>query len=79
MTAEYSRIKQHIPKAIRNQAQKNCDLFQSNHTSTLAIGQHLLNNKKCTPYYDDNQFSILAKGRTFFRLSRGEWGTISHF
>ena len=63
------RIKQHIPKAIRNQAQTNCDLFQSNHTSTSAIGQHLLNNKKCASYYDDNQFSILAKGRTLFHLS----------
>ena len=63
------RIKQHIPKAIRNQAQTNCDLFQSNYTSTSAIGQHLLNNKKCASYYDDNQFSILAKGRTLFHLS----------
>ena len=63
------RIKQHIPKAVRNQAQPNRDLFQSNHTSTLAIGQHLLNNEKCASHYDDNQFSILAKGRTLFHLS----------
>ena len=63
------RIKQHIPKAIRNQAQTNCDLSQSKHTCTSAIGQHLLNNKKCAAHYDDNQFSILAKGRTLFHLS----------
>ena len=63
------RIKQHIPKAIRNQAQPDCALFQSNHTSTSAIGQHLLNNEKCVSYYNDNQFSILAKGRTLFHLS----------
>ena len=63
------RIKQHIPKALRNQAQTNCDLSQSNHTCTSAIGQHLLNNKKCAAHYDDNQFSILAKGRTLFHLS----------
>ena len=63
------RIKQHIPKAIRNQAQPNRDLFQSNHTCTSAIGQHLLNNEKCASHYDDNQFSILAKGRTLFHLS----------
>ena len=62
------RIKQHIPKAIRNQAQPDCALFQSNHTSTSAIGQHLLNNEKCASYYNDNQFSILAK-RTLFPLS----------
>ena len=63
------RIKQHIPKAIRNQAQPNRNLFQSNHTSTSAIGQHLLNNEKCASHYDDNQSSILAKGRTLFHLS----------
>ena len=63
------RIKQHITKAIRNQAQPNRDLFQSNHTSTSAIGQHLLNNEKCASYCDDNQFSTLAKGRTLFHLS----------
>ena len=66
----HDRIKQHIPKAIRNQAQPNRDLFQSNHNSTSAIGQHLLNNEKCcASHYDDNQFSILAKGRTLFHLS----------
>ena len=63
------RIKQHIPKAIKSQTQPNHDLFQSNPTSTSAIGQHLLNNEKCASYYDDNQFSILAKGRTLFHLS----------
>ena len=26
-------------------------------------------NEKCASYYDDNQFSILAKGRTLFHLS----------
>ena len=36
---------------------------------TNAIGQHLLNNEKCASHYDDNQFSILAKGRTLFHLS----------
>ena len=40
------RIKQHIPKAIRNQTQPDRDLFQSNPTSTSAIGQHLINNEK---------------------------------
>ena len=63
------RIKQHIPKAIRNQTQPDCDLFQSNPTSTSAIGQNLLNSEKCVAYYDDNQFSILAKGKTLFYLS----------
>ena len=63
------RIKQHIPKTIKNQAQPDRALFQSNHTSTPAIGQHLVNNEKRASYYDDNQFSILAKGRTLFYLS----------
>ena len=63
------RIKQNIPKAIRNQAQPDRALFQSNHTSTSAIRQHFLHNEKWASYYDDSQFSILAKGRTLFHLS----------
>ena len=42
------RIKQHIPKAIRNQAQTNCDLFQSNHTSTSAGAWLALDNTSST-------------------------------
>ena len=63
------RINQHIPKARRNRNQPGCDLFQSNLTSTSAIEQHLFKNEKCASYYDNNQFSILAKGRTLFHLS----------
>ena len=62
------RIKQHIPIVIRNQTIPDRDLSQSNPTSNSAIGQHLLNNKKCPSYYDENPFSILAKGRTLFHL-----------
>ena len=62
------RIKQHIPKAIRNQIQPDHDLFQPNPTSTLAIGQHIPINEKGASCYDENQFSILAKGRTLFNL-----------
>ena len=65
----HDRIKQHIPKAIRNHTQPDRDLFQSNPASTSAIGQQHLNNEKCASYYDDNQFSILAKGRTLFLSS----------
>ena len=55
------RIKQHVPKAIRNQTQPDHDLSQFNSTSASAIGQHILNNEKCASHYDDNQFSNLAK------------------
>ena len=54
---------------MRKQTQPDRDLSQSNPTSTSAIGQHLLNNEKRASYYDDNQFSILAKGRTLCHLS----------
>ena len=60
------RIKQHIPKAIRNQAQPNRDLFQSNYTSTSAIGQHLLNNEKCASHYDTTNFLFWLKEEHFF-------------
>ena len=57
---------------MRNETQPDRDFSQFNATSTSAIGQHLLNNKKCAYYYDDKQFSILAKRRTFFYLSNLE-------
>ena len=38
-------------------------------TSFSAIGQHLLQNPTCAHEYNDNNFSILARGRTFFHLS----------
>ena len=63
------RIKQYILKAIKNQTPPDPDLSQSNPTGTLAIGQHLLNNEECASFYDENQFSILAKERTLFHLS----------
>ena len=54
---------------MRNQTQPDRDLFQSNSTCSSAIGQQLFNNEKCASYNDDNQFSILAQGRTLFHLS----------
>ena len=38
-------------------------------TSFSAIGQHLIQNPTCTHEYNDNKFSILARGRTSFHLS----------
>ena len=61
-------IKQHIPKAIRNQTQPDRDLSQSNPTSISVMGKHFFNNAKCASYYDDNQFAILATGRTLIYL-----------
>ena len=41
-------------------------------TSFSAIGQHLLQNPTCAHEYNDNKFSILARGRTSFHLSTFE-------
>ena len=38
-------------------------------TSFSGIGQHLLQNPTCAHEYNDNKFSILARGRTSFHLS----------
>ena len=65
------RIKEHVPRAIRNRTQPDHDLFQFNPTSISAIGQHLLNNEKYVSYYGDKQFSILAKGRTLSCINLG--------
>ena len=37
-------------------------------TSFSAIEQHLLQNPTCAREYNDNKFSILARGRTSFHL-----------
>ena len=71
----HNRIKQHIPKAIRNQTQPDRDLFQSNSTSTSAIGQHLHQNKKCACYYNDNQlntFYLSTSKATLIKLLKPE-------
>ena len=60
------RIKQGIPKVIRNQAQPNRDLFQSNHTSTSAIRQHLLNNKNAPLTMMTTNFLFWLKEEHFF-------------
>ena len=71
------RIKQHVPESIRSTLQperlsikRQCkSASQLSPASYPAIGQHLLENKDCTIHYDDKQFSILANGRSHFRLS----------
>ena len=34
-----------------------------------AIGQHLLHNPECASHYNDDKFSIFARGRSLFHLS----------
>ena len=41
-------------------------------TPLSAIGQHLLQNSICACEYNDNKFSILARGRSSFHLSTFE-------
>ena len=49
-------------------------------TSFSAIGQHLLQNPTCAREYNDNKFSILARGRTSFHLStlKAKYRTSKH-
>ena len=73
------RIKQHVPKTIlqehisqdRSTLARSCKPIRSckAETSFSAIGQRLLQNPTCAREYNDNKFSILARGRTFFHLS----------
>ena len=74
-----TRIKQHVPKTIlqkhisqdRSTLARSCKPIRSfkTETSFSAIGQHLLQNPTCAHEYNDNKFSILARGRTSFYLS----------
>ena len=73
------RIKQHVPKTIlqehisqgRSTLARSCKPIRSfkAETSFSAIGQHLLQNPPCAHKYNDNKFSILARGRTSFQFS----------
>ena len=64
------KIKQHVPKTILQEhiSQDRIRSFKAE-TSFSAIGQHLLQNPTCAREYNDNKFSILARGRTSFHLS----------
>ena len=69
------RIKQHIPKSIRNPEATQISLPPRlcKMTTTIldldsAIGLHLLQNKECAQNYNHETFSVLAKGRSSFHL-----------
>ena len=72
------RIKQHIPKWLRQQliratkrTQPGRAFKQSQATPECdsAIGQHLLENAQCAANYNEDQFSILDTARNGFHLS----------
>ena len=73
------RIKQHVPKTIlqghispnRSTLACSCKPIRSlkAETSFSAIGQHLLQNPTCACEYNDNKFSVFARGCTSFHLS----------
>ena len=71
------RTAQHIPKSIRNKSipsrtlpTRNCKTKISTiHNCDSAIGFYLLQNDEYAKFYNDQQFSILAKARTPFHLA----------
>ena len=76
------RIKQHVPSdihkasdKIRTQPSRNCKTANSTSVTSKsstkgdsAIGQHLLNNPECAQGYNPDQFSIVARARSFSQL-----------
>ena len=62
------RIKQHVPQWLRqqltrprrSQPHRSCKRTDTKPDCDSAIGQHLLDNDRCTLNYDDKRFSILA-------------------
>ena len=72
------RIKQHVPRYIANPPSSNNrqSLYRSCKANTRpqqfhesAIGQHLLDNAQCALHYNNDKFSLLARGRSSFHLS----------
>ena len=82
------RIKQHVPKTIlqkhisqdRSTLARSCKPIRSfkTETSFSAIGQHLLQNPTCAHEYNDNKFSILARGRILFTFPPLKPRTLKH-
>ena len=71
------RIEQHVPRSITNPpASPNCQSLSCSCKANIrpqqfhesAIGQHLLDNAQCALYYNNEKFSILARGRSFFSV-----------
>ena len=81
-------IKQHVPKTIlqkhisqdRSALARSCKPIRSfkTETSISAIEQHLLQNPTCAREYNDNKFSIFARGRTFFTFPPLKSRTLKH-
>ena len=72
------RIKQHVPRFIANSpaSHNRQSLFRSCKANIRpqqfhesSIGQHLLDNAQCALHYNNEKFSILARGRSSFHLS----------
>ena len=68
------RIKQHIPKftisTSRKSLPRRCKANNSpRQFHESAIGQYLLDSPVCASHYNDDKFSILARGRSLFHLS----------
>ena len=71
------QIKQHVPRFIANppashnrqSLSRSCKAnIRPQQFYECAFGQHLLDNAQCALHYNNKQFFILARGRSFFQL-----------
>ena len=71
------RIKQQVPQWLRqqltrprrSQPHRSCKRTDTKPDCDSTIGQHLLDNDRCTLNYDDKRFAILAAARSSFHLN----------
>ena len=64
----HRRIAQHVPRMIKDWI-NNKSMRPTDRYYFTAIGHHLINSPDCAKHYNDNMFSILARGRNNFHLS----------
>ena len=78
----FERITQHIPKLIRSKTCANdrtefarqcksaakTDCYDEYRAYASAIGQHLSENPSCAQNYNDQMFTVIARGRSLFHL-----------
>ena len=79
------RLKEHVPKCVRNFIANPTDNFENNITlvrasKKSAVAKHLLNNaKECGKRYADDCFKIVRICKTEFHLKVAEAVLISTF
>ena len=72
-----TRLREHVPKCVLTTMSNPGEAPNSNPKLSLAcqraikkssVAEHLMSNKECLEHYDDDRFTIIARGRNDYHL-----------